>query len=129
MILSLSWLSMAGCASWVHQMDVQQGNILTQEMISRLQIGMDKQQVRHILGTPSIINSFQPQRWYYVYTHKTGTKNAPQSTVVLDFTGERLEKIDGDIQQLPLDAAAKEKVIIVPTQKNTSKHFWNGWFN
>lgn len=75
---------------------------------------MDKRQVKHILGTPPIINSFQPQRWNYVYTQTTGHQPGSKYTITLDFEGERLQKISGDINQLPVDDAVNEKVIIVP---------------
>lgn len=50
-----------------YKFDIQQGNFVTQEDVARLQIGMNKEQVRFILGTPLLNDSFHADRWDYVY--------------------------------------------------------------
>ena len=37
-------------------------------MVDKLQIGMTKPQVQFILGTPLIVDTFNPTRWDYYYT-------------------------------------------------------------
>jgi outer membrane protein assembly factor BamE len=57
-----------------HRIDIQQGNVVTQEMVAKLKPGMTRQQVRFVLGTPPIVDPFHPQRWDYVYYYrKAGT--------------------------------------------------------
>ena len=57
-----------GC-SWVprpineYKIDVQQGNVLTQEMVSQLKPGLTKDQVRFLLGTPVLMDMFHANRW------------------------------------------------------------------
>jgi outer membrane protein assembly factor BamE len=63
---------LSGC-SWIkfpsiHKVSVQQGNIISQEMVDKLQVGMTKPQVQFILGTPLIVDTFNPARWDYYYT-------------------------------------------------------------
>ena len=49
-----------------YKMDIQQGNLLTQEQVSRLKPGMSKEEVRLILGTPLLTDIFHADRWDYV---------------------------------------------------------------
>jgi len=52
----------------VHKITVQQGNVITQDMIDRLQPGMTRSQVAFIMGEPVIRNTFNSDRWDYIYT-------------------------------------------------------------
>ena len=64
----LAAVLMAGCSfPGVYRIDIQQGNQITQEMVDQLKPGMTDKQVRFILGTPLIKDSFHPDRWDYVY--------------------------------------------------------------
>ena len=46
-----------------YRADVQQGNVVTQDMIAKLQPGMTRSQVRFALGTPLIVDPFRQDRW------------------------------------------------------------------
>jgi outer membrane protein assembly factor BamE len=50
-----------------YRIDVQQGNVLTQEMVSQLRPGLSMDQVRFILGTPVLADMFHANRWDYFY--------------------------------------------------------------
>jgi len=69
-----------GC-SWfpkMHRVTVQQGNVMTQDMVDQLKPGMTRRQVAFIMGEPVVRNSFNPNRWDYVYTilvPNVGTQN------------------------------------------------------
>ncbi|MFU8813799.1 MAG: outer membrane protein assembly factor BamE [Pseudomonadales bacterium] len=52
----------------VHKVTVQQGNVITQEMIDRLRPGMTRSQVAFVMGEPVFRNPFDDRRWDYVYT-------------------------------------------------------------
>ena len=56
----------------VYKINVEQGNIIDQEKVDKLQIGMSRRQVRFILGTPLIEDSFNPDRWDYSHTIRNG---------------------------------------------------------
>lgn len=58
----------------IHKIDIQQGNIITPEMMQRVSLGMDRQQVRFILGTPPISDPFHADRWDYYYSLKSQSK-------------------------------------------------------
>jgi len=92
-----------GC-SWlappsVHKVDIQQGNLVDQEMIDKLQPGMTKLQVQFVLGTPLIRDSFDRSRWDYFYSRADSNKqrSEKQLTVVFDQQGELL-RLEGDYQ-------------------------------
>ena len=52
----------------VHKLTVQQGNVLSQEMIDKLKPGMTRSQVAYIMGEPIFRNSFNNSRWDYIYS-------------------------------------------------------------
>lgn len=65
-------LSFSACS--IHKIDIQQGNIIDDEQLEKLDIGMRRQQVLHLLGTPLIQDPFRPDRWDYVYYFKPANK-------------------------------------------------------
>jgi outer membrane protein assembly factor BamE (lipoprotein component of BamABCDE complex) len=62
----------------VYRATIQQGNVITQEMVDRLQPGMTPSQVRFILGEPILGNTFRDERWDYVYTIQVGAQDRQQ---------------------------------------------------
>ncbi len=91
---ALSIVIILGACS-VHRIDVQQGNVITQEMLEKLKIGMEKQQVSRLLGTPLIKDPFRKGRWDYVYKFVAGDTGEKQSShITLFFDGDNLTKID-----------------------------------
>ena len=57
---------------YTYKIDVQQGNVLTQDMVAQLKPGQTREQVRFILGTPLLADIFHQQRWDYVYSYRNG---------------------------------------------------------
>ncbi len=93
LLVALSGLSLAACS--VHKIDIQQGNVITREMVETLTPGMDKRRVQLAIGSPMIRDPFHPDRWDYVYTFKAGMRDQEQSAhVVLYFDGDTLSRID-----------------------------------
>jgi outer membrane protein assembly factor BamE len=108
----------------VHRINIQQGNLITQEMVNELKPGMTKQQVRFLLGTPLLVDSFHPDRWDYLYTNRPESKSArtpvEQKRLSLFFKNERLVKITGDMypesEQMAkiTKEATREKTVVIP---------------
>jgi len=96
------WLSACSYVPRVvteYRIDVQQGNVLTQEMVAQLKPGQTRDQVRFILGTPMLTDVFHGQRWDYVYRFQNGRTNAVEArrlSVLFDQDG-RLERVAGDV--------------------------------
>lgn len=60
---------LTGCVfPGVYKINVQQGNILSQEDLAKLSEGMTREQVHSVLGTPLMLNPIDPSRDYYIYT-------------------------------------------------------------
>lgn len=64
-VLLLFMISTAsGC---VYRAPLSQGNLLKQEDLDQVVVGMTRNQVRFLLGTPMIDDPFHSARWDYVY--------------------------------------------------------------
>lgn len=85
----------------VYKIDIQQGNIITPEMLAMLEPGIDKAKVRFIMGTPLLIDAFHQDRWDYVYSLQKGGGDRVQRRVVLFFVDDRLQRVEGDIKPAP----------------------------
>lgn len=77
-----------------YRVEVVQGNVLTKEMVATVKPGMNRAQVRDLLGSPMLADIFHGERWDYVFTiRRQGTE--PQSRkVVAWFDGENLKSLD-----------------------------------
>ncbi|PPC94728.1 MAG: cell envelope protein SmpA [Methylotenera sp.] len=89
-----------------YKLDVQQGNVVTSKMLLQLRPGMTKSQVRFIMGTPLIQDSFHGNRWDYVYQLREKGKIVEQRRVILDFENELLKSVRGDV--IPAGSGPKE---------------------
>lgn len=90
----------SGCSSvklGPHRIDVQQGNALDQENVARLKTGLNRSQVRFLLGTPLVVDPFRTDRWDYVYVNYKAGKLAEQKRITLFFDGDTLVRIEGDV--------------------------------
>ena len=91
LVISSSFLASA-CT--IHNIDIQQGNLVTQEMLEQVSTGMDKHQVQGILGTPLIEDPFHANRWDYIYSPNTRKGIENNSHVTLYFDGGTLSRIE-----------------------------------
>jgi len=91
-----------------YRMEIQQGNFVSQEMVSQLKLGMTKDQVRFALGTPLITDSFHAERWDYVFwRQKANSNEREQRKIAVFFEDGKLKRIEGDVVPIPgADAAA-----------------------
>ncbi len=97
-LLSLAMLS--ACSSFrfpgVHRITVQQGNVITQQMIDKLRPGMTKSQVRFVLGNPVVDDSLNVERWDYVYTIQLAGGPILKKYLSVFFVENRLSHFQGD---------------------------------
>lgn len=124
MIGCLALAALAGCARekkpepsrgsvleslpFVYKMTVQQGNIISEEMVDSLELGMTKRQVEFVLGTPLLTDFFHANRWDYTYTIRRGHSDMEQRDLTLFFQDDQLVRIAGDIRPDPKRAAERE---------------------
>ncbi len=93
----------------VYRIDVQQGNIVDREMLSRIEIGMERRKVRFILGTPLLVDSFNQDRWDYVYSLRRGSGEVVRQHVVVHFTGDRVVRIEDHLAPEAVRRPAAER--------------------
>ncbi|MCX2779561.1 outer membrane protein assembly factor BamE [Microbulbifer thermotolerans] len=82
----------------VHRIEVQQGNIITQEMVDQLKPGMTRRQVRFVLGTPLLEDTFNPNRWDYINRIRNPDGEETQKRFTVYFNGDILIATSGDWQ-------------------------------
>lgn len=110
-------LLLAGCNATplrfpgVYRIDIPQGNIITQEMIDQLRPGLSKRQVTFIMGTPLIKDTFDQDRWDYLYSFQPGGGERVQERLSLFFENDALSHFTGDFNQSP----GREQFGQVPT--------------
>ena len=82
-----------------YKIDIQQGNVLTQDMVAQLRPGLSRDQVRFILGTPMLTDIFHADRWDYVYRLQkgsTGEVEMRKFSTHFDADG-KLVRVSGDV--------------------------------
>jgi len=88
-------LALGGC---VYRLDIQQGNLLDAEQVEQLEVGMTRSQVRFLLGTPMVIDSFDANRWDYVYSLRRGhERKVTKRHLVVWFDGDVVTRIEEPI--------------------------------
>ncbi|MCP5269761.1 MAG: outer membrane protein assembly factor BamE [Burkholderiaceae bacterium] len=97
---------LAGCASQLqtsqtlfglvtpYRMELVQGNVITQELLARVRPGLNRRQVRDLLGTPLLTDVFHGNRWDYVFVIERQGRPAQRRNIVLRFDGDVLASID-----------------------------------
>ncbi len=87
-------LSVLGSAC-VYRINIQQGNYLDQAAVDQVKDGMTRSQVRYLLGTPLVADTFNKERWDYIYYLKKGrTLHVDSRRVTVFFDGDKVAKID-----------------------------------
>jgi outer membrane protein assembly factor BamE len=102
LISVIAAILLSGCSEFpgVYKIDVPQGNVVTQEMVDTLRPGMTQNQVRYVLGTPLVTDSFNSNRWDYIYRNQsgeTGIITQQTLTVIFDESG-KLSSLAGDFR-------------------------------
>ncbi|MCB1854028.1 MAG: outer membrane protein assembly factor BamE [Pseudomonadales bacterium] len=82
----------------VYKIDVEQGNIVTQDQVAQLKPGMSRRQVQFILGTPLLQDPFDQSRWDYPYSKRNGTKTLDESRFTVYFDGDTLVSYEGNVE-------------------------------
>ena len=101
-VLVLLLVAAALSAGCVYRANVAQGNLVKQDDLDQVEIGMTRNQVRFLLGTPMIDDPFHTKRWDYIYYLKIGRKDAGfKRWVSVFFTDDRVSEIRKDQELAP----------------------------
>ena len=84
----------------IFQVVISQGNLVDQEMLSKLEIGMTESQVKFVMGTPLISDTFYPDRWDYFTSVTQGDNTYTNQKITLYFEDNKLISWEGKIDSL-----------------------------
>ena len=91
------------------KIDIQQGNVVTQDMIDQLQPGMTRRQVRFIMGNPLLVDTFHANRWDYLYSIQPGGGERQQERMSVFFNeNDQLASLSGDF----MPGVSKDQTIL-----------------
>ncbi|MEH6504144.1 MAG: outer membrane protein assembly factor BamE [Cycloclasticus sp.] len=109
----------------VYKINVKQGNIVTQEMVDQLRPGMDKRQVKFLLGTPLLVDPFHINRWDYFYTLDQAGERKEQERITVIFDGDKLASLKGNFRPSnePKPMMVNTEVVDVPKREVKEEGF------
>ena len=119
-----------GCSGasipFVYRQPIPQGNVVTQDMVARLSPGMSKDQVTYVMGSPMLVDTFNPQEWVYYYSTRN-TDQDEQRLVVLLFEGETLAQVRGEVRPASGESApttTPAAPVLVPLEPADEPGLW-----
>jgi outer membrane protein assembly factor BamE len=90
-------MTLAFSAGCVYRANMSQGNLIEQEDLDQVEIGMTRKQVRFLLGTPLVDDPFHQARWDYVYFIRIGRDSATfKRWVTIIFENDIVAEIRSD---------------------------------
>ena len=100
---SLILILLTGCSiPRIYEVIISQGNLIDEEMMTKLEVGMTESQVKYVLGSPLITDTFTPDRWDYYTSVTQGDRKYSESKLTLYFEDKKLtnwnkeEPLDGN---------------------------------
>jgi len=114
----------SGCGV-LYKQPIYQGNLIEKKAADQLQVGMSRQQVQALLGTPSVADPFHHDRWDYIASERTGRMGHTQvKDLTLWFQGDSLAKWEGEYFPEQDEALVQEmrKFGNLPKDKGKKKH-------
>jgi outer membrane protein assembly factor BamE len=120
-LIASLWLT--GCSKYhlVHKIDIQQGNVITQDEVNLLEPGMTRRQVQFVMGSPMIADVFHQDRWDYIYLFEPGYGEPSEERITLFFDDNLLTGTSGTLH--PDEAGGgeparpKQVTLVVPPEE------------
>lgn len=86
---------LSGCA-FIYRQPVHQGNLLESSQVEQLEVGMTRRQVMVLLGSPSVADPFNQNRWDYVSSQRRGRGAAEVKNLTIMFDGDVVSGWEGE---------------------------------
>lgn len=81
----------------VYRIDIPQGNFVTEDMLAQLEPGMTPDQVRYVLGQPTLRDPFTPDTWFYPMVYQPGRGDTVRQRIVVHFENEQYVRHEGAV--------------------------------
>lgn len=98
--LLMSMFTLSGCSGigfpGVYLVNIDQGNIVDQDMVDQLKPEMTRRQVRFLLGTPIVEDTFNNDRWDYIRVVRRGEDTLLKRRLTVVFENDVLVDVEGD---------------------------------
>lgn len=92
----------AALQACIYRIDIQQGNVIEQEAVDQVEVGMTRSAVQFLLGTPMVADAFHQDRWDYTYYFRRGRERAVERRwLVVYFDADRVARIERDLTLQP----------------------------
>jgi len=100
--LTVLVMTLSACTSisfpGVYRADVNQGNLIDKERLAEVEIGMEPRQVRRLLGTPLLTDTFTKDRWDYYYSLRQGEDTNVRHHFTVFFENDRVASVKDQLQ-------------------------------
>ena len=112
--LAVAAMGLSACSSELvsnfpsYKLKVEQGNELDANKVQQLQAGMTREQVRLLLGTPSIRSAFHANRWDYQFLISRNGVVKENHNLTVYFDGDLLSRVEGSALQAAGHSQAAE---------------------
>ncbi|URL06823.1 outer membrane protein assembly factor BamE [Avibacterium sp. 21-595] len=126
-MLAFSVTACSTVSKVVYRIDVPQGNYLEAATVDQVKVGMNKQQVQYLLGTPVLIDPFSNNTWYYVFIIQKAYQAPEQHTFIVNFDKQGVvTHLDLD---KPLPTAGEKEInnVVIDAPESQHKHWWQFW--
>jgi len=120
-LIASLWLT--GCSKYhlVHKIDIQQGNVITQDEVNLLEPGMTRRQVQFVMGSPMVADVFHQDRWDYIYLFEPGYGEPSEERITLFFDDNLLTGTSGTLHPdeagRGVPARPKQVTLVVPPEE------------
>lgn len=102
LIIAIILMSLAASSGCVYRQTIAQGNLVEQEDLDQVEVGMTRNQVRFLLGTPMIDDPFHKDRWDYIYYLKIAREDATfKRWISIYFENDLVSEIRQDQELAP----------------------------
>lgn len=95
-LLLLSSFITACAFPGVYKINVQQGNIVTKDMLEQLSPGMTKRQVHFVLGTPIVNNVFSDDYESFIYTYLPADGEEQRQIINIFYQNDQFTHYEGE---------------------------------
>ncbi|MFT7558323.1 MAG: outer membrane protein assembly factor BamE [Flavobacteriales bacterium] len=121
----VSWLGACSSLKFpgVYRIKITQGNYLEKEMVDQLEVGLTRTQVRYVMGTPLVEDTFTPNRWDYYFHVRHGDKELAEYHMTMLFDGDLLTEWSGNYEPSRKNALEREREAVEEAKKKDDAKF------